>query len=287
MDEGFGNETDGLGGEGLDTAEFDSISDAADFDPGISGDGDDFSAVAADSVSQSELDAVAAEIEEPPVELGPAVPDITAGEVTQAYHDWEDNIQLQIAQGAKELENKYHEQTDLPVNEPFRTEAAEDFYKWQESDQGLIESEVADVEPVSDWVSDVNVNYDPFDINSPYNNNCGECAEFVYNKLEGKETTEVGTGTLTIEQMEEVTGVPQVEMTTDEIKQNLIDQGPGSHGVVGIDRVDMPGHWFNACYDGNEVYMVDGQSGEYTPWPPTDLGNVSKMDFSAKGIMEE
>lgn len=59
--------------------------------------------------------------------------------------------------------------------------------------------------------------------------------------------------------------------------------GAGGHAVVGIDRTDGPGHWFNAYTpDGEHVYYVDGQTGEVTGWPPTELGDVAKWDVSKR-----
>ena len=85
----------------------------------------------------------------------------------------------------------------------------------------------------------------------------------------------------TISGMNDATGMEQKPMTPDEIRDYLVAQGPGSHGVVGVDRSVGPGHWFNAYYDGDQVYAIDGQSGEIRGWPP-DYGNVSNWDFSVK-----
>jgi hypothetical protein len=68
--------------------------------------------------------------------------------------------------------------------------------------------------------------------------------------------------------MEAATGLRQVPATPAQIQQYLIDQGAGAHTVVGVDRAGAPGHWFNAYYDGTNVYAIDGQTGQVLRWPP-------------------
>lgn len=107
------------------------------------------------------------------------------------------------------------------------------------------------LEDVSDWINDINPNYDPFDWQSPYSNNCGSCAFAVEQRLDGNTDISATSENIgTIEEMNKITGMEQVAMSPDEIKDYLVSQGPGSHGIVGIDRVSGPGHWFNAYYDG-------------------------------------
>ena len=58
-------------------------------------------------------------------------------------------------------------------------------------------------------------------------------------------------------------------------------QGDGAHAIIGIDRAEGPGHWFNAaCIDG-KVVAIDGQSGEILDWPP-DYGDVVNWEMSVK-----
>ena len=58
--------------------------------------------------------------------------------------------------------------------------------------------------------------------------------------------------------------------------------GAGSHAIIGIDRTQGPGHWFNTyCPDGKNVYAVDGQTGKISDWPP-DYGNVTNWDMSIR-----
>lgn len=147
------------------------------------------------------------------------------------------------------------------------------------------EIDVADVpklEDVSDWINDINPNYDPFDWQSPYSNNCGSCAFAVEQRLDGNTDISATSENIgTIEEMNKITGMEQVSMSPEEIKDYLVSQGPGSHGIVGIDRVSGPGHWFNAYYDGEKVVAIDGQTGEINDWPP-DYGDVTNWDISVR-----
>lgn len=143
-------------------------------------------------------------------------------------------------------------------------------------------NDVPEIEDVSGWISDINPNYDPFDWQSPYANNCGSCAFAVEQRLEGNtDIAATGENIGSIEEMNKATGMEQVAMSPDEIRDYLISQGPGSHGIVGIDRVSGPGHWFNAYYDGKKVVAIDGQTGEINDWPP-DYGDVTNWDISVR-----
>ena len=143
-------------------------------------------------------------------------------------------------------------------------------------------TDVPTLEDVSDWINDINPNYDPFDWQSPYSNNCGSCAFAVEQRLDGNTDISATSENIgTIEEMNKITGMEQVAMSPDEIKDYLVSQGPGSHGIVGIDRVSGPGHWFNAYYDGEKVVAIDGQTGEINDWPP-DYGDVTNWDISVR-----
>ncbi len=107
------------------------------------------------------------------------------------------------------------------------------------------------------------------EVASGYSSNCGSCSVSVHDGLEGNPVTPAGPSTLDIPGMEAAIGRPQVTMQPDEIADELIAGGPGSHGVVGIDRAHGPGHWFNAYYDGTRVHAVDGQTGQIIDWPPS------------------
>lgn len=148
-------------------------------------------------------------------------------------------------------------------------------------------SELRPIDEMDKWLEDINPNFDPFDIDSPYCNNCGSCAYAVYQRLEGNnEICATAENIGYNEQMEALTGMEQVSMSPQEIEARLLEQGDGAHAIIGIDRVTGPGHWFNAANIGGKVVSIDGQSGEITDWPP-DYGNVKNWEMSIKKEIEE
>ncbi len=123
---------------------------------------------------------------------------------------------------------------------------------------------------IHNWLPEIN-HGQGMDITDPARGvNCGECAAAVEQRLSGAAPhATAGFGTLTIPEMEAATGLQQVSGTPAEIEQYLIGQGPGAHTVVGVDRAGgVAGHWFNAYYDGKNVYAIDGQTGQILGWPP-------------------
>ena len=135
---------------------------------------------------------------------------------------------------------------------------------------------------VNDWISEINPNFDPYDLDSAYDNNCGSCAFAVYQRFEGNTDIVASAENIaTIEEMNALTGMEQVTMTPEEIQQTLLDQGNGAHAIIGIDRADGPGHWFNAANIDGKVVAIDGQTGEISDWPP-DYGDVTNWDMSMK-----
>lgn len=144
-------------------------------------------------------------------------------------------------------------------------------------------ADAQDLNGVSEWISDINPNYDAFDPYSDYSNNCGSCAYAVYQRLEGISNDSVASSENIPynEDMEALTGMEQVPMDPSEIEQRLLDEGDGAHAIIGIDRAEGAGHWFNAaCIDG-KVVAIDGQTGEITDWPP-DYGDVVNWEMSVK-----
>jgi len=138
------------------------------------------------------------------------------------------------------------------------------------------------VDDISEWLGEINPNYDPFDWDSPYCNNCGSCAFAVQKRFEGDSNIVATSENIgTIEEMNALTGMEQVPMSPNEIADYLISQGPGACGIVGIDRVSGPGHWFNAYYDGTKVVAIDAQTGQISDWPP-DYGDVTNWDISVR-----
>lgn len=102
-------------------------------------------------------------------------------------------------------------------------------------------------------------------------------------RLEGNGTPVASAENIgTIAEMNALTGMEQVSMSPDEIRDTLTGMGPGSHAIIGIDRSEGPGHWFNAyCPDGVHVYAIDGQTGQIDDWPP-DYGDVTNWDMSIR-----
>lgn len=143
-------------------------------------------------------------------------------------------------------------------------------------------SDMKTVDDVSEWLSDINPNYDAFDPESPYCNNCGSCAYAVHQRLEGNPdicATENNIGYNS--EMEALTGMEQVSMSPSEIEQRLLAEGDGAHAIIGIDRAQGAGHWFNAACLNGKVVAIDGQSGEVMDWPP-DYGDVVNWEMSIR-----
>ena len=135
---------------------------------------------------------------------------------------------------------------------------------------------------IEGWITQINPNYDAFDPSSPFCNNCGSCAFAVESRLNGIQNivaTETNIGTDPA--MEYATGKVCKYMPIESIEEHLKKMGPGSHLIVGINRHPTPwgspraGHWFNAYYDGEKIYTLDGQSGDVLDWP-YDYGDISE-----------
>lgn len=173
------------------------------------------------------------------------------------------------------------EDLEIAEDDSFFDEGDNDF---DESESDEVIEEFRDVsDAISDlpqWLGDINPNYDPYDYTSPYCNNCGSCAYAVYRRLQGDpDICATATNIPYNSEMEALTGMTQVSMSPSEIERRLLAQGDGAHAIIGIDRAEGPGHWFNAaCIDGR-VVAIDGQTGEITEWPP-DYGNVVNWEMS-------
>ncbi|RWZ53101.1 hypothetical protein ELQ90_04035 [Labedella phragmitis] len=127
----------------------------------------------------------------------------------------------------------------------------------------------------------INPNFDPFDPTNGYATNCGNTSSILNDFLNGNPSREAPTGTLTVPEMEALTGNPQTPMTPDQIADSLRGMGAGSHCVVGIDRSTGDGHWFNAYFDGTTVWSIDAQTGTRSPWPPNEP-NATVWDASIR-----
>ncbi len=136
------------------------------------------------------------------------------------------------------------------------------------------------ISDISGWIKNINPHYgNPFFPESSVN--CGSCAFAVESRLNGDLTA---TATLinigTDAAMEQATGKKCLYMTVDKIEEHLRGMGAGSHLIVGINRrlpngKSIAGHWFNAFYDGEKIYTIEGQSGEILEWPH-DYGYISE-----------
>lgn len=135
------------------------------------------------------------------------------------------------------------------------------------------------IQSISAWIKDINPHYgNPFLPQSKVN--CGSCALAVESRLNGNPTaiallTNIGTDS----GMEQATGKKCIYMSVYEIERHLKDMGAGSHLIIGINRMKegkaISGHWFNAFYDGNRIYTIEGQSGQILEWPH-DYGYISE-----------
>lgn len=127
---------------------------------------------------------------------------------------------------------------------------------------------------IRSWIKEVNPNYSPF---TPYGSNCGTCAWVVHNRLQGAKDIVAGRINIAPQDadMEELTGMKCKYMSPTDIENILRSRGPDSELIVGINRTEGAGHWFNVFYDGNEFYTIDGQCGEVMEWPH-DYGNIAE-----------
>lgn len=174
---------------------------------------------------------------------------------------------------------------DLPDDSVFDTELIETLEIDSGSSdlpQGYDIGDTSDIQNISDWIGDINPNFDPFDVESPYSTNCGSCAYAVFQRLEGIDDACATADNIDYNfQMDALTGMEQVSMSPEEIEATLLEAGNGSHAIIGIDRSEGPGHWFNAaCIDG-KIVAIDGQTGEISDWPP-DYGDVVNWEMSMR-----
>ena len=174
------------------------------------------------------------------------------------------------------ISNDLNISNDIPADNPTETVEFEPLVNED------VSNEINEKTDINEWIHDINPNFDPFDVESDYSNNCGSCAYAVYQRLEGDSdacatATNIGYNS----EMEALTGLEQVSMSPEEIQERLLAEGDGAHAIIGIDREVGPGHWFNAaCIDG-KVVAIDGQTGEISDWPP-DMGNVTNWEMSVR-----
>lgn len=165
--------------------------------------------------------------------------------------------------------------------------APDDVAAWAGLDRGVSKGGVSGNAPTIDeiatWLPGVNPGFDgdPF---NPKSSNCGSCALAVFARLSGDNGVVATTSTMSIREMESATGRTQARMTPSQIAERLVQGGPGSHAVVGVDRQFGDGHWFNAYFDGERVVAIDGQTGEVRGWPPTYGSNSNPVVYWDAGV---
>lgn len=186
---------------------------------------------------------------------------------------------------SKEIEEYVKDQVFLSMDEFLQeVSGTQDNQNNENTDLAGEITEVHEISEVENWLGEINPNFDPYDAYDEYENNCGCCAYAVSERLDGKENISAGPDNIgTDEGMEAITGHNILETTPEEIELRLLEQEPGAHAIIGIDRVDGAGHWFNAyCPDGKNVYYVDGQDNTIRDWPPKDLGDISRWVMEIK-----
>ena len=155
-------------------------------------------------------------------------------------------------------------------------------------DNNISQKYAESIDSIQNWIADVNPNY--YNSSLPnqkaYHCNCGSCAFAVEQRLSGANLTMQASSQNipTDDLMEKATGKKCKYMSVEQIEKRLIAAGPGSHLIIGINRkpiviggkkINQPGHWFNAYYDGKKIYTIEGQSGNVYDWPH-DYGDISE-----------
>jgi hypothetical protein len=120
------------------------------------------------------------------------------------------------------------------------------------------------------WAADINPDRDA----PGRDNNCGECARAVDSTWHGNPAAAAAMSNPDasgepVPRMAEWADQAPTQASMSDVQQQLEELGPGSSAVVGFDREDGTGHWFNAVNDEGTIKAVDGQSGLVEPWPPS------------------
>ncbi len=143
------------------------------------------------------------------------------------------------------------------------------------------------------WMRAVNPDFEgyvDFRGKMPHNINCGLSAQAVALALDGRPRIAEGSERgMTPTQMREWSQVEQTRfgVRVYDIEARLRTMAPGAHAIVGLDYRNGGGHWFNAYWDGQRVWALDGQDGTCKEWPP-DYFNVASYDaiFTEAHIMD-
>ncbi|WP_234353780.1 toxin glutamine deamidase domain-containing protein [Gordonia iterans] len=136
---------------------------------------------------------------------------------------------------------------------------------------GAVPTSGLDMEQIDGALAAINPNFDPYSFDDAFRTNCGHTSSILFDTLNGAPVRAAPGGTtLTTPQMEAATSLPQTPATPAQVEASLRAAGAGSHCVVGVDRSTGDGHWFNAYYDGQDVWVLDAQTGVRSPWPPDE-----------------
>ena len=126
---------------------------------------------------------------------------------------------------------------------------------------------------VEGWIGDVNKDGDASV--APVGDrltNCGPTTWAVFDRLSG--TPSFGRAhpmQLQAHDVGDATGLPLQQSDPAAIAEQLHAAGVGAHTVVVVQFDKGVAHSFNALFDGDAVWAIDGQHGTITAWPP-DLG---------------
>ena len=128
-------------------------------------------------------------------------------------------------------------------------------------------------ESPENWAADINPDRDA----PGRDNNCADCARSVDSTWHGDPAAAAAMADPDVRgepvaRMSDWAGEPPQEASMSDVQQRLEELGPGSSAIVGFDRDDGTGHWFNAVNDDGTIKAVDGQSGFVESWPPSDDG---------------
>ncbi|WP_197376631.1 WXG100-like domain-containing protein [Mycolicibacterium baixiangningiae] len=148
--------------------------------------------------------------------------------------------------------------------------------------QGPANGAVRDVLPTSgqsgrdveSWIGDVNNDGDPSV--APVGDrltNCGPTTWAVFDRLSGIPSFgRAHPMQLRAQDVGDATGLPLRDSDPEGIAAQLRETGKGAHTVVVVRFGNGVAHSFNALFDGDEVWAIDGQHGTVTAWPP-ELGH--------------
>jgi hypothetical protein len=204
--------------------------------------------------------------------------------ITEAYRDKVDAAYARAAMHAKGESTPPGDDKSADSPEATRPDFAERYpNRYTRTDDPLPRIDRPGEHP-SRWIADIY----PARERRVRPNNCGECARAVDNTWHGDPTAASELANLKLggerpAVMREWAGQAPEPASMSEVERRLRELGPGSSAVVGFDRDNAPGHWFNAVNHEGTVLAVDGQGGRFEEWPPSNDGlgfDESGMSYS-------